>query len=75
MPLNETMIHARNLLLELLVFLSIGESCWYAINGGPPEEYSLARRLGFFREEEYYAFLSVADFVLKNVPFLSFVRL
>jgi len=56
MQLNETMMRARNLLLELLLFLSIGESCWHSINGGA-DEYSLARRLGFFRKDEYYAFL------------------
>ena len=56
---NKSMIRARNLLVELLLFLSIsiGESCWYTINGGT-DEYSLAsRRLGFFRKDEYYAFL------------------
>jgi len=56
MQLNETMMRARNLLLELLLFLSIGESCWYTINGGA-DEYSLARRLGFFMKDDYYAFL------------------
>ena len=29
--------------VELLLFLSIGESCWYTINGGA-DEYILARR-------------------------------
>ncbi len=38
------------------MFLLIGESCWYTINGGA-DEYSLARRLGFFRKDDYYAFL------------------
>ncbi len=55
MQLNETMMRARNLLLELLVvFLSIGESCWYTINGGA-DEYSHAHQLGFFRKNEYNA--------------------
>ena len=51
MQVNETMMRARNLLLELLLFLSIGESCWYTINGGA-DEYGLARRLGFFRKDD-----------------------
>ena len=37
---NESMMRARNLLLDLLLILSIGESCWYTINGGA-DEYSL----------------------------------
>ncbi len=51
MQLNESMVRARNLLMELLLFLSIGESCWYTINGGA-DEYSLASRLGFFRKDD-----------------------
>lgn len=55
---------ARNLLVKLLVFLTTAESCWYTINGDINHEYSLARRLGFYLQEEYYAFLVSAGLAM-----------
>ena len=46
--------------MEHLQFLSNAESCWYIINGEINHEYSLARRLGFYLKEQYYAFLVAA---------------
>ena len=45
------------MLVELLLFIAAGPSCWYTINGDSDHEYSLARRFGFFLKEDYYAFL------------------
>lgn len=60
MSLSNSQARARSLLVKLLVFLATAESCWYTINGNINHEYSLARRLGFFLKEEYYAFLVTA---------------
>lgn len=57
MQLTSTMRRARNLLMELLLVIAAGESCWYTINRDSDHEYSLARRLVFFLKEDYYAFL------------------
>ena len=46
--------------MDLLLFIAAGQSCWYTINGDNDHEYSLARRLGFFLKEDYYAFLIVS---------------
>ena len=62
---------ARNLLVKLLVFLTTAESCWYTINGDINHEYSLARRLGFYLQEEYYAFLVSAGLAMYRYDSLS----
>ena len=51
------MIHARELLMILLTFLATGDAFHYTINGDTCHEYSLAQRLGFYHEIDYYAFL------------------
>ena len=54
------MWNARALLMVLMSFLATGESCWYTMNGRADHCHSLARRLGFYQNEEYYAFLIAA---------------
>jgi len=67
MQLTKTMVRARNLLVDLLLFIAAGESCWYTINGDTDHEYSLARRLGFFLKEDYYAFLILSGLASKQL--------
>ncbi len=58
---TKSMLKARSLLLVLLLFIAKGESHWYTLNGSHNHHsYSLARRLGFFGDEDYYAFLVAA---------------
>ena len=52
--------------MKLLVFLATAKSCWYTVNGDINHEYSLARRLGFFLKEDYYAFLVTAGLAETN---------
>lgn len=60
MIVTKTMWNARALLMVLMSFLATGESCWYTMNGRADHCHSLARRLGFYQNEEYYAFLIAA---------------
>ncbi len=58
---TKSMLKARNLLMVLLLFIAKGESHWYTLNGSHKHHsYSLARRLGFFGDDDYYAFLVAA---------------
>ena len=54
------MLQARTLLATLLVFIAAGDSFWYTINGDTTTQFSLCRRLGFFSEVDYYAFMIAA---------------
>mmetsp|Transcript_4236 Transcript_4236/g.5463 ORF Transcript_4236/g.5463 Transcript_4236/m.5463 type:complete len:130 (+) Transcript_4236:203-592(+) len=67
MQLTKTMLRARNLLVDLLLFIAAGESCWYTINGDIDHDYSLARRLGFNLKEDYYAFLIVSGLASRQI--------
>ena len=55
--ISQGTMDARDLLLALLSFLSLGPSFWFLINGDAKAEYSLCRRLGFYSEIDYRAFL------------------
>jgi hypothetical protein len=55
---TETMLRARALLLVVLSFLDQG--VLYTMNLCPSHDHSLARRLGFCINEEYYGFLVAA---------------
>ena len=49
--------HARDVLVVFLAFIATCESFWFTINGDITNDVSFARRLGFFRDIDYYAFL------------------
>ena len=46
-----------DILAEVFAILSKGGSHWYTINGDTSSNLSLCRRLGFFSEMDYYAYL------------------
>ena len=54
------MQQGQDLLATLLHHLSKSPSWWYTINDNTTTEISLAQRLGFFDEIDYYAFLVTA---------------
>ena len=57
MPATKTMQRAQALLLVLLRFTAQSDAHWFTINGETSRENSLCRRLGFYDQTDYYAFL------------------
>lgn len=57
MLVTKSMRRGRELLIVLLAFVASGESFWYTINGDTTHAFSLCRRLGFYYEADYFAFL------------------
>ena len=55
--MTSRMSRARDVLSVFLENVASSNSFWYTVNGDISHEMSLARRIGFFRDVDYYAFL------------------